>query len=102
MKRCDRQRSARNLGKQDMANNLKLRVSPFGLIATPTQNDARDASASAHDDAARRHRSRRYVPCSRERRRIRTAALPPTSWLAICIAIEESELDEAGDPISIH
>jgi hypothetical protein len=74
-----------------MSNNPKLRVSPFGLIATSTESSAE-----------RRHRARPYLPCSRERRRIRTAMRSAASWLAICIAAEESELDDARDPISIH
>ena len=100
MKRCERQRSARSLERFAMPNNVKLRVSPFGLIAPPAQDAASDTGSST-PEAARRHRARRYVPCSRERRRIRTATLPPTSWLAICIAVEEAELDEGGDPV-IH
>ena len=107
MKRCYRQRSARTIETLDMSNNVKLRVSPFGLIATTPGTDAAagvgaGAKTKAAPDIARRHRARRFVPCSRERRRIRTATLPPTSWLAICIAVEESELEEGWDSVSIH
>jgi hypothetical protein len=105
MKRCGRQRRARNFGKLDMPNNPKLRVSPFGLIGTGSQVDTEGVDAEGVDaegKAARRHRARRFLPCSRERRRIRIAGLAANSWLAICIAAEESELDEPCNPVSIH
>jgi hypothetical protein len=74
-----------------MSNNPKLRVSPFGLIAPATEQCVEQP-----------HHARPQLPCSRARRMIRTALRPESSWLASCIAAEESELDDTQDPVSLH